>query len=108
MIKCFTLMCSPYWIDTAFTLLQYFQDICNTIDTFLEHRPQVPLKMILNFEVWKLEICPKPRPLLDSNRYHTIIRTHAVNVYIKIFNGCGTIENITAQNQKGEVVIRYA
>jgi len=26
----------------------------------------------------------------------------------QIFNGCGTIENITAPNQKGEVIIRYA
>ena len=28
-------------------------------------------------------------------------------VIFKIFNGCGTIEHITPQNQRGEVVIRY-
>ena len=26
---------------------------------------------------------------------------------VQIFNGCGTIEHITPQNQRGEVIIRY-
>ena len=87
--------------------------VLNILSIYYSEEARHPLLKSMTSEIdqSKSEISPEPRQLSDFSKcVLNIINQIFYENYsfiLQIFIGCGTIEHITAQNHKGEVIIRF-